>query len=212
VGDGIGIYWKYEKFIRKMESSLYSMSGATGAIYAIRRKLYQPIPKETILDDVIIPINIVLSGYRVVFEENAKAYDRVVATAKQEKTRKIRTLSGNYQILFQMPELLNPFKNKIFCQLMSHKVFRLFVPFALILVIISNAFLSNTLPYGIMLFLQICLYLSAIAGYFLSKVKRSSITRLFVIPYMFVLLNYSAVAGLYRYITGNQKATWEKAS
>jgi biofilm PGA synthesis N-glycosyltransferase PgaC len=84
VGEGVGTYWKYEKLLRKMESRLYSTSGATGAIYAIRKDLYRQIPDDTILDDVVIPMNVVLSGYRVVFEENANAYDKVASTAKQE--------------------------------------------------------------------------------------------------------------------------------
>ncbi len=211
VGEGIGIYWKYEKFIRKMESFLYSMSGATGAIYAIRRALYKPIPEDTILDDVVIPINVVLKGYRVIFEENAKAYDKVSETTKQEMTRKIRTLSGNYQILFRMPELYNPKKNKVFFQLLSHKFFRLFVPFAMIFAFVSNIILSSISFYRIALILQICLYLSAVIGFFLSKEKSSFISKFFTVPYTFVMLNYSAIAGLYRFITNKQNSKWDKA-
>jgi len=212
VGEGVGTYWKYEKLLRKMESRLYSTSGATGAIYAIRKELYRQIPDDTILDDVVIPMNIVLSGYRVVFEENAKAYDKVASTAKQELTRKIRTLCGNYQMLFRMPILFNPFKNKVFFQFVSHKVFRLLVPFALILILISSAILSQEIFYKIMLILQMCLYTSAIVGHYLSKTKPSFISRLFGVPYTFVVLNYAALAGLYRFITHKQKSTWEKAN
>jgi cellulose synthase/poly-beta-1,6-N-acetylglucosamine synthase-like glycosyltransferase len=211
VGEGVGMYWKYEKLLRKMESRLYSTSGATGAIYAIRKELYRPIPDDTILDDVVIPMNVVLSGYRVVFEENAKAYDNVASTAKQELTRKIRTLCGNYQMLFRMLTLLNPFKNKVFFQFISHKVFRLLIPFALIFMLISSIFLLQEMFYRIMLILQICLYASASVGHYLSKTKASFISRLFGVPYTFMVLNYAAVAGLYRFITHKQKSTWEKA-
>lgn len=211
VGEGVGIYWKYEKLMRKMESRLYSTSGATGAIYAIRKELFKPIPDDTILDDVVIPMNIVLNGYRVVFDEKACAYDRVANTAKQELTRKIRTLCGNYQIMLRMPQLSNPFRNKIFFQTISHKFFRLFVPFALILMLISSIFLIKSSFYKIMLILQIIMYLSALIGHFLAK-KPSFISRLFGIPYTFVVLNYAALAGLYRFITQKQSAVWERVN
>jgi biofilm PGA synthesis N-glycosyltransferase PgaC len=210
VSKGLGMYWKYEKLLRKKESQVYSTSGATGAIYAIRKELYRPIHDDTILDDVVIPMRVVLSGYRVVFEEEARAYDSVANTAKEELTRKIRTLCGNYQIFLRMSGLFNPFKNRIFLQFISHKVFRLLVPFALFSMFISIAFLPPML-YRIMLTLQICMYMSAIIGYCLSKVKPSFIGRLFSIPYTLVVLNYAAVAGLYRFIASKQRTTWEKA-
>lgn len=211
VGEGVGTYWKYEKLMRKMESRLYSTSGATGAIYAIRKDLFKPIPNDTILDDVVIPMNIVLSGYRVVFDDKARAYDRVASTAKQELTRKIRTLCGNYQVMFRMPQLLNPFRNKVFFQTVSHKFFRLFVPFALIFTLISSIFLAKFSFYKIMFILQIIMYLSALIGHFLAR-KPSFISRLFGIPYTFVVLNYAALAGLYRFITQKQSAAWERAN
>jgi cellulose synthase/poly-beta-1,6-N-acetylglucosamine synthase-like glycosyltransferase len=213
VGEGVGFYWKYEKFLRKRESQIYSTSGATGAIYAIRKELYKPIPDDTILDDVVIPMNIVLRGYRVIFEEAAKAYDRVASTAKEELTRKIRTLCGNYQAFLRMGSLFNPFKNRVFIQFISHKVFRLIVPFALILLFILNIFLSTSLIYKVLLAFQILMYFSAIIGHYLSKTKSSSfISRLFGVPYAFIILNYAALAGFYRYITHKQKITWEKAT
>lgn len=212
VGEGVGLYWKYEKLMRKMESRLYSTSGATGAIYAIRKDLYRPIPDDTILDDVLIPMNIVLNGYRVIFEEEARAYDKVATTAKQELTRKIRTLSGNYQLLFRMHGLFNPFKNKVLFQFISHKVFRLLAPLALIIIFISNIFLLPLLFYKVIFFLQLFFYVCAILGHFMSKAKPSLICRFLGIPYAFVVLNYAALAGLYRYITKKHQVTWEKAN
>ncbi|MBM3213240.1 glycosyltransferase family 2 protein [Candidatus Poribacteria bacterium] len=211
VGEGVGMYWKYEKLLRKKESQLYSTSGATGAIYAIRKNLYITIPHDTILDDVVIPMNIVLKGYRVVFEDNACAYDNVASTAKQELTRKIRTLCGNYQAYFRMHRLFNPFKNRIFFQFISHKVFRLIVPFAFLLMLFSNVFLISSLFYSIILFLQIFMYISAFIGHYTSKSKPSLMSRLFGIPYALIILNYAALAGLYRFITKKQKSAWEKA-
>ena len=93
-GDAVGLYWRYEKRLRSMESDIHSTMGATGALYAIRRDLYRPIPRHTILDDVAIPMNAVLHGKRVVFDRDAKVYDRATITPAAEFTRKVRTLSG----------------------------------------------------------------------------------------------------------------------
>lgn len=140
VGDGLGLYWRYEKWLRRNESQVWSTLGATGAIYAMRRELWRPLPADTLLDDVLAPMRAVLAGRRVVFEERARAYDRTSANATAESRRKVRTLAGNYQILAQEPRLLLPVLNPVWLQYMSHKIGRLFVPWAL-----AGAFFASAL-------------------------------------------------------------------
>jgi biofilm PGA synthesis N-glycosyltransferase PgaC len=164
----VGLYWRYEKAIRSMESGFHSVPGATGAIYAIRRDLYRDIPEDTLLDDVLIPLQIVLDGKRAVFDPEAKAYDTVACCPLAEYGRKVRTLTGNYQLLVQAPELLSPLKNPIFFQLVSHKLGRLLVPYALIALMVSNAFMLHGI-YAVMFSLQIGWYLCAAAGHWMSR-------------------------------------------
>jgi poly-beta-1,6-N-acetyl-D-glucosamine synthase len=142
VGDGVGLYWMYEKWLRRHESCVWSTLGATGAIYALRRDLWQPLPAETLLDDVLAPMRAVLAGWRIVFDERAKAFDYAAIDAAAEARRKIRTLAGNYQILMQEPRLLVPFVNPVWFHYMSHKVGRLIVPWALAAVLVSSAALA----------------------------------------------------------------------
>ncbi len=144
VSDGVGLYWKYEKWMRRNESAVWSTLGATGAIYALRRRLWSPLPAETLLDDVLAPMRAVLQGYRIVFEERAVAYDRASADAGAESRRKVRTLAGNYQILGQQPRLLMPVLNPVWMQYLSHKVGRLLVPWALVLTFLSSALLARS--------------------------------------------------------------------
>lgn len=139
VGDGVGLYWQYEKWLRRKESAVWSTLGATGAIYAMRRALWRPLPDGTLLDDVLAPMRAVLDGWRIVFEERAQAFDRASADAAAESRRKVRTLAGNYQILAQEPRLLLPIVNPVWIQYMSHKVGRLLVPWALIGALASSA-------------------------------------------------------------------------
>jgi len=144
IGDGVGLYWRYEKQLRRLESAVGSTLGATGAIYALRRSLYQPLPDGTILDDVLTPMRAVLAGRRVVFTEAAIAFDRAAVDADAEQRRKVRTLAGNFQILALEPRLLMPFVNPVWLQFMSHKLGRLLVPYALVAILASSAALART--------------------------------------------------------------------
>jgi poly-beta-1,6-N-acetyl-D-glucosamine synthase len=164
----VGLYWRYEKALRSMESDIHSLGGATGAIYAIRRELFQELPEDTLLDDVLIPMRIILGGKRTVFDPEAKAYDAVACCPLAEYGRKVRTLAGNYQLLRQLPEVLVPWRNPIFLQFMSHKIGRLLVPWALIALFVTNAFMLHGL-YAITFSLQAAWYLFAAAGYVISK-------------------------------------------
>jgi cellulose synthase/poly-beta-1,6-N-acetylglucosamine synthase-like glycosyltransferase len=166
--DGVGLYWRYEKKLRAMESDIHSVPGATGAIYAIRRELFTPLPAGTILDDVVVPMRIVLGGKRAIFDPSARAYGFVTQTPDLEYEKKKRTLTGNYQLFAEMPELLVPWHNPIFVQLVSHKVGRLIVPYCLVILFVANLFLLNGL-YRIALVLQVMWYLMACVGWWVSQ-------------------------------------------
>lgn len=142
VGDGIGAYWSYEKWLRRREGVVGSTLGVTGAIYAMRRVLWRPLPPDTLLDDVLGPMRVVVRGYRVIFESGALAFDRVSANSSAELRRKVRTLAGNFQLLGQEPRLLLPILNPVWLQFMSHKVGRLFVPYALVGAFVTSAALA----------------------------------------------------------------------
>jgi biofilm PGA synthesis N-glycosyltransferase PgaC len=163
----LGMYWRYEKKIRGMESDIHSVPGTTGAIYALRRELFAPIRPRTVLDDVQIPMRAVLKGKRVLFEPAAIAYDEVTREASIEFDKKRRTLMGNYELLAEMPELLLPWRNPIFLQLISHKVGRLLVPYCLIALFVSNLFLMH--GYYLLIFVcQVTWYLLAFTGWLLA--------------------------------------------
>lgn len=162
--DGVGLYWRYEKALRAMESRIHSTVGATGALYAVRRELYSPLPRRAILDDVIVPMRAVLAGRRTVFEPRARAWDRV-CPPEVEFRRKVRTLAGNFQLIALMPELLQPWRNPVFLQFVSHKLGRLLVPHLLVVLLVSNAFLlDDGVLYRLLFAGQCGWYLLAVAG------------------------------------------------
>src|SRR6267143_3042833 len=143
VGRGIGVYWRLEKSIRLSESLVDSTVGATGAIYAIRRDLFDPIPDDTILDDVLIPMRIARLGYRVVLEPAARAYDRPAAAAREEFVRKVRTIAGNFQMFARERWMLNPLRNRLWLQTVSHKGLRLLGPLLLTTALVTNVLLAG---------------------------------------------------------------------
>ena len=134
--EDVGLYWRYEKMIRKRLTRIDSIMGATGAIYAMRRQLAVPLPKDILLDDVYLPLAAFFSGYRLILEENAKAYD-YPTSLKVEFRRKVRTLAGVYQIIGAYPALLGP-ANRMWVDFISHKLARLLLPYVLLLIAASS--------------------------------------------------------------------------
>lgn len=171
--DGVGLYWRYEKALRAMESRVHSTVGATGALYAVRRELYEPLPRRAILDDVIVPMRAVLAGKRTVFEPRARAYDGV-CPPEVEFRRKVRTLAGNFQLMALMPELLQPWRNPVFVQFVSHKLGRLLVPYLLVVMLIANALLIDRGLYLVLFAGQCGWYLLAAAGAIVNHSRRQS--------------------------------------
>jgi biofilm PGA synthesis N-glycosyltransferase PgaC len=211
---GVGLYWTYEKFIRDQESRVHSMLGATGAIYAIRKKLFVPGPADVVLDDMYTPFRIIQQGYRAIFDKDAYAYDFAAAHAKEEYRRKARTLYGNYQIFALFPGMFNPFKSPIAFQLFSHKFLRVIVPFFLIAMLVINFILRYEPVFNILWFLQIVFYAMAIIGQMVHHEPKGVlkiISKVCYIPYVFCLLNFSALVGFWRFICSKPQNTWQKA-
>ena len=204
VTEGVGIYWKYEKWLRSHEAIVDSVVGATGAISAVRRELFNGVPAGTVLDDVYWPLVVVMRGFRVVYDRGALAFDRLPANANDEFRRKLRTLSGNYQLLTLLPSALLPWKNRIWLQYVSHKLLRLAVPWALLGAVISTGLMNTT--FGRILFWsQLLIYgsllltvVSGIAGRYRASSAAVS----------FIMLNVAAWLAFWVWISGNASKSW----
>jgi cellulose synthase/poly-beta-1,6-N-acetylglucosamine synthase-like glycosyltransferase len=127
----IGLYWRFETWMRDSLSSIDSMFGATGPFYAIRRSLAVPIPADALLDDMYLPLAAYFQGYRLVMDSRARAYD-IPTSLETEFRRKMRTLAGNYQILRAYPALLGA-GNRMWLHFMSYKFGRLLLPWLLLI-------------------------------------------------------------------------------
>jgi glycosyltransferase involved in cell wall biosynthesis len=205
---GVGLYWRFEKWLRGRESRLFSMVGSTGAISAVRRELFRPIPAGTILDDVYWPVQVALQGYRVVLDPRARAYDRLPERTRDEFRRKVRTLSGNFQLVTRLPAVLRPWRNPIWVQFVSHKLLRLVCPWALLVLLAASALLSEPL-YRAAFWAQVAGYAVAVLGI---RTPLGAKLKPVAAAASFLVLNAAAWLALWVWLTGRTGRSWGKAA
>jgi len=209
-GEGTSFYWRYEKYIRLMESRADSTIGTTGAIYAIRRELFEPIPVDTVLDDLLIPLRIVRGGYRVLFEPEARAYDRTTATSREEFSRKARTIAGTFQLFARERWLFNPRANRLWVQTLSHKGLRLLLPALHFALFAANLALLDLWPYRWVLSAQLAFYAAALLGCTTVFGRRRPL--LVSVAYTMCLLCWATIVGFARSLTHGQPVTWQRVA
>lgn len=211
---GEGIYWKYESKLKKWDSDLNSVVGAAGELFSIRTSLYEPVEKDTLLDDFIISMRIAAKGFKIVYEPEAFAMETSSENIKEELKRKVRIAAGGIQSILRLKELLNVFRYPILSfQYISHRVLRwTVIPFLIIFVFALNILIiirGSSVLYLIFFSVQIIFYMAAALGWLLEK--RQLRNKFLFIPYYFVLMNYAVLAGIKRFYTGAQQVTWDKA-
>ncbi len=202
-GRGMGLYWQIEKRVRELEAAAGSVVGATGALYAVRRELVVEVPADTILDDVFIPMSVARQRFRVVFDERAKAWDRPDLGTHREFRRKVRTLTGNYQLLQLAPWLLRK-QNPLRFEFISHKLIRLLVPFALVVALAASWFLPGPF-YRAAFWTQLGFYGLSLLGW--TRWNLGPVSRLSDAAYTFVALNTAALVAFVNFVTG-RKTIW----
>jgi cellulose synthase/poly-beta-1,6-N-acetylglucosamine synthase-like glycosyltransferase len=204
---GPGAYWRYETAIRVAEGRTGSVVGATGAIYAVRRRLFPAhLPAGTILDDVYVPAAVALAGKRVAYAEDAIAWDREL-DVRHEFVRKVRTLAGNFQLLALLPELRNPLRSAFAWRFFWHKQARLVCPAALVAALVGSA-AADGLVARALLAAQLALYALAALG----QLLRGRGGRLVSLCHTFVALNVAAVWALWIYRQHEAQAAWVRTS
>ena len=208
--EGIGLYWRYEKFIRNAESRFRGVPGATGACYLIRKELFRSIEPTTILDNVAIPLQIVSQGYRCLFERGAEAYDRPSTETRQEAIRKRRTIAGAAQLVVQYPRWLWPWCNPLWFEFVSHKLARLTSPVWLVTAFVSSALLVSQPLYATLCVGQLACYAAGGLGWaFQSQGRRSSLLGPFL---MFLTLNVTTALALWDALRSRYHVTWQKTT
>lgn len=203
----IGLYWRLELALRAAEAKLGWLHGVSGSIHAIRRELFRPLAEGTILDDVAIPFDVLRAGMRVELTRDARAVDKPSDNVAEEFRRKLRTLAGNWQLISLYPDLMSPRRNPAFFAWLSHKFFRLIVPWALLVILFASAFLSGPF-YRLVFFIQLAAYLLAA----LALLRPRLVGRLPLASSLgtFVLLNTAALLSLPAWLVGDPRRLWKR--
>lgn len=201
-------YWCYEIFVKKMESRVHSVVGGDGAIYAIRRELYEEL-LPTDINDFVNPLQIIAKGYRGVYEPNAICWEKTAGSFKKEFDRKVRIVNRSFSGLLRVKSVLNPFKTGIFSlEIITHKTLRWFAAIFILCFIISSFVLSLYSTFFQWITLLIILFLlCAYIGHLFASYH--NIWSLFYYPYYFIFVNVASMIGIYRRFSGKVQATWD---
>lgn len=207
---GETLYWSYDKWLKQLESRAGSIVSAHGAIYAIRRRLYQPPASAAVTDDFAISTAVVEQGYRLVFESEAIAYEEPTATASKEFGRKVRIMNRGLRSVLLRKRLLNPFRYGFYSvELFSHKVLRRLVPFVLFIMLVSAAILSTGSQFFMAVTaLQAVFYAFALTG-FLLRGNAFGRVKCFYIPFFYCLANAAALVAICKLLSGRKVEFWQ---
>jgi poly-beta-1,6-N-acetyl-D-glucosamine synthase len=213
LGSGEGAYWKYESFLKKTDSAFWSVVGAAGELFSFRKSLFEPVDPTVILDDFVISLKIAGKGYRVIYEPDAYAMEAPSFSVKEEAKRKVRIAAGGFQAMGMLTSLWRWHRHpRLTFLYLSHRVLRWAAsPFCLIIALISGTVLGVVEPgwfFRDLWFAQLAFY--AFAGLALILPLKGPL-KLLKLPYYFVFMNVSVLAGLRRHLRGRQPAAWERS-
>ena len=205
------LYWRYETFLKRCEGRLGALLGANGAIYAIRRGLYEPIPADTIVDDFVIPLLArVRTGASIVYDELAIAHEETPPDMASEFHRRSRIGAGGFQSIGMLWKLLDPQQGWVAFTFLSHKILRWSCPFFLVGLLVSNValVLEGVTPFGYFLAAQGGFYLASLASSCLPAGHRA--LKPLRIAGMFTGMNAALLVGFFRWSFGLQKGAWRR--
>ncbi|MCP9610943.1 glycosyltransferase family 2 protein [Coprobacter tertius] len=211
---GEGLYWKYESFLKSLDSKFFTAVGAAGELFAIRKSLFEEMENDTLLDDFILSMRIASKGYKIEYCDKAYALEYGSVDMREEEKRKIRIAAGGIQSIWRLRRLLNPFRyGMLTFQYVSHRVLRWsLTPVLLFLLFPMNILLvlgSSLMIYRILLVLQCLFYIMGLWGYYLSK--RSIKNKYLFIPYYFLFMNINVIKGFFYLCRKKGTGIWEKA-
>lgn len=212
---GEGAYWKYESFLKRIDSELYSTVGAAGELFSIRTALFEKVPEGTIIEDFVQSLRVCVKGYVVRYEPEAYASEMPSESIREEMKRKVRICAGAFQAMTLLKELFNVFRYPVLSfQFLSHRILRWTLsPIALVTLLASNIFLVFFAVgefYQLFLISQLLFYLLAITGWLYAN-KNVKIKLLYV-PFYFFFMNVAVFIGFTRYVRKKQTVLWEKAA
>ena len=208
VGTGTQSYWNYEFFLKRHESTVCSLIGVCGCMYAVRASAYIPLYNEA-CSDFIIATTMVEQGLRAVYVPEAVCTEEPNRQAKKELAARVRIISQTFADLWRNRSVLNPFRSGFYAvQLWSHKLMRYLVPVFLISIFIASVFLARQNAfYAVVFVIQVAFYLAALVSWAL---ERLGVTfSVLALPQYFVITNLASLIAFVKFLTGERYTRWE---
>jgi cellulose synthase/poly-beta-1,6-N-acetylglucosamine synthase-like glycosyltransferase len=201
-------YWDFDRWMKLWQSRSGHVTSATGAIYAIRRELFRPVP-EGVTDDFVTSTRVIAQGKRLVFAPRAICYEPVAGAAKAEFGRKVRVITRGLRGVWTMRELLDPFRFGFYSvQVFSHKVLRRLVIVPLLLMAITAPLLSSQgMGYRLVTLGEIAFCAAALIGMWCERSGRR-MPKVLAIPVFFCLINAAVLAAVWNVVRGKRIVVW----
>ncbi|MGU3495158.1 sugar transferase [Xanthobacteraceae bacterium A53D] len=203
-------YWRYQTAIKADEAALAAPVGVHGAFYLFRRELWEPLPPDTINDDVILPMRIVAGGAEAVYDRQMVATEEERTERAQEFRRRVRIASGNVQQAIRLWRLGDPRQPGLAFVFLSGKALRAFAPVLLVVMALSNLALAFTGAslYLLLLAGQLAFYGLACFAIFNPA---SRLPRVIRFAGYFVEGHAAGLVGALRQLSGRDKGRWSRA-
>jgi len=214
-GVGEGLYWKYESFLKKMDAAFYSVVGAAGELFSVRKDLFEDAGEHVIIEDFVQSLKICMKGFIIQYEPNAFAIESSSASMRDEQKRKVRISAGAFQAMIIVKDLFNIFKYPVLSfQFISHRILRwTLCPVCLVFLFVSNLAIiisDHNIFYVVFFWAQVIMYTVAIVGWIFAN--RNIMVKVLYVPYYFLFMNISVFMGFSRFLKKKQSVIWEKAS
>jgi cellulose synthase/poly-beta-1,6-N-acetylglucosamine synthase-like glycosyltransferase len=208
VGEGARSYWNYETFLKRHESRIFSLIGASGCLYAVRRSAYVPMYPEA-CSDFLIATKMVEQGLRAVYEPDAVCTEETNKRTDKELRMRVRIIAQTFTDLWRHRRMMNPLRSGFYAvQLLSHKVLRYLVPVFLLVIFFSSLALApHSLLFALVALAQICFYGAACVSWLMERAGRPN--RLLALPQYFVLANLASLMAFYKFLSGERYARWD---
>lgn len=204
-------YWKYETMLKLNEGRLDALLGSNGAIYAIRKALFVPIPPDTIVDDFVIPLLAkIRTSCKIVYDREALAFEETAPDVGGEFHRRARIGAGGFQSICMLGQLLNPRRGWVSLTFFSHKVLRWLCPFCLLGALFFNSLLVRYVGYQMLLTAQACFYAISVLGLFAPASFR--LPKLVRLAAMFTAMNAALLVGFWRWASRRQRGMWRRTA
>jgi cellulose synthase/poly-beta-1,6-N-acetylglucosamine synthase-like glycosyltransferase len=202
-------YWGMDRWLKVYESRAGNVIAATGAIYAIRRALFLPVP-EGVTDDFATSTAVILQGARLVFAPDAVAWEHVAERSAQEFGRKTRVITRGLRGVLLRKQLLVPWRYGFYSlQLASHKLLRRLMVFPLLMLLVTSILLASSHPFYLAVAVaQVAFYGLALVGPVLAKMSIGR-RKIVSLPTYFVMVNTACLVAVWRTLTGNRVVLWE---